>query len=79
MASKQQTKLIKHWRSLGYFVINLVRIQPTGLPDLIALKPNEVIFIESKEIWDKLSALQIAKIEILKKLKFKVYVNENEY
>ena len=79
MASKQQTKLIKHWRSLGYFVINLVRIQPTGLPDLIALKPNEVIFIESKEIWDKLSALQIAKIEILKKLNFKVYVNENEY
>ena len=79
MASKQQTKLIKHWRSLGYFVINLVKITPTGLPDLVALKPNEVIFIESKEKWDKLSPLQIAKIEILKKLKFKVYVNENEY
>ena len=79
MASKQQTKLIKHWRSLGYFVINLVKITPSGLPDLIALKPDEVIFIESKEVWDKLSALQIAKIEILKKLKFKVYVNENEY
>ena len=79
MASKQQTKLIKHWRSLGYFVINLVKITPTGLPDLIALKPNEVIFIESKEVWDKLSALQIAKIEILKKLNFKVYVNENKY
>jgi len=79
MASKQQTKLIKHWRSLGYFVINLVKITPSGLPDLVALKPNEVIFIESKETWDKLSPLQIAKIEILKKLKFKVYVNENEY
>ena len=79
MASKQQTKLIKHWRSLGYFVINLVKITPSGLPDLIALKPNEVIFIESKEKWDRLSPLQIAKIEILKKLKFKVYVNENEY
>ena len=77
--SKQQTKLIKHWRSLGYFVINLVKITPSGLPDLIALKPNEVIFIESKEKWDKLSPLQIAKIEILKKLNFKVYVNENEY
>ena len=79
MASKQQTKLIKHWRSLGYFVINLVKITPSGLPDLIALKPNEVIFIESKEKWDKLSPLQIAKIEILKKLNFKIYVNENEY
>ena len=79
MASKQQTKLIKHWKSLGYFVINLVKITPSGLPDLIALKPDEVIFIESKEVWDNLSPLQIAKIEILKKLKFKVYVNENEY
>ena len=79
MASKKQTKLIKHWKDKGYFVINLVKITPSGLPDLIALKPNEVIFIESKEVWDKLSALQIAKIEILKKLKFKVYVNENEY
>jgi Holliday junction resolvase len=79
MASKKQTKLIKHWKDKGYFVINLVKITPTGLPDLIALKPNEVIFIESKEKWDKLSPLQIAKIEILKKLNFKVYVNENEY
>ena len=79
MASKKQTKLIKHWKDKGYFVINLVKITPIGLPDLVALKPNEVIFIESKEVWDKLSALQIAKIEILKKLKFKVYVNENEY
>jgi len=79
MASKQQTKLIKHWRSLGYFVINLVKMTPSGLPDLIALKPDEVIFIESKEKWDKLSPLQIAKIEILKKLKFKVYVNQDEY
>ena len=40
---------------------------------------TSICFIESKEKWDKLSPLQIAKIEILKKLKFKVYVNENEY
>ena len=51
MASKQQSKLIKHWQEKGYFVINLVRITPVGLPDLIAIKPNEVIFIESKEVW----------------------------
>ena len=79
MASKKQTKLIKHWKDKGYLVINLVKITPIGLPDLVALKPNEVIFIESKEKWDKLSPLQIAKIEILKKLKFKVYVNQDEY
>jgi len=76
MASRQQTNLIKHWQSKGYFVINLVKITPSGLPDLIAIKHNEVIFIESKEKWDRLSALQKAKIKMLKRLGFKVYVND---
>ena len=76
MASRQQTKLIKQWQGKGYFVINLVKVTPTGLPDLIALKPDEVVFIESKEKWDKLSPLQQIKIKMLKKLGFKVYVND---
>ena len=76
MASKQQTKLIKHWQSKGYTVINLVKVTPSGLPDLIALKPNEVVFIESKEVWDKLSPLQIIKIKMLNKIGFTVYVNQ---
>ena len=75
MASKKQTKLIKHWQEKGYFVINLVKVTPSGLPDLIALKPNEVIFIESKEEWDRLSPLQKVKLKILKNLGFKTYVN----
>ena len=57
-------------------MINLVKVTPTGLPDLIALKPDEVVFIESKEKWDKLSPLQQIKIKMLKKLGFKVYVND---
>ena len=75
MASKMQTKLIKQFKNKGYFVINLVKVTPTGLPDLIALKPDEVVFIESKEKWDKLSKLQEIKIKMLKKIGFKVYVN----
>ena len=76
MASKQQTKLINQWKQRGYFVINLVKVTPSGLPDLIALKNNEVIFIESKEKWDKLSTLQRIKIKMLNELGFKVYVND---
>jgi Holliday junction resolvase len=76
LASKQQTKLIKQWQSKGYYVINLVKVTPAGLPDLIAVKPDEVVFIESKEKWDKLSKLQEIRIEMLKKLGFKVYVND---
>ena len=75
MSSKMQSRLIKHWQEKGYFVINLVKVTPSGLPDLIALKPNEVIFIESKEEWDILSPLQKVKLKILKNLGFKTYVN----
>jgi len=49
VASNQQTKLINQWKSKGYFVINLVKVTPSGLPDLIALKQNEVVFIESND------------------------------
>lgn len=76
MASRQQTKLINLWQSKGYFVINLVKVTPSGLPDLIALKQDEAIFIESKEKWDRLSPLQKVKIKMLTKIGFKVYVNE---
>jgi Holliday junction resolvase len=71
----QQAKLIKYWKDKGYFVINLVRVSPIGLPDLVCLKPNEVIFVESKEVWDRLSPLQKVRIKMLKKLGFKVFVN----
>ena len=75
MASKQQSKLIKLWKDKGYFVINLVKVMPSGLPDLIALKPNEVVFIESKEVWDRLSVLQKVRIKMLTNIGFTVYVN----
>lgn len=78
MASRQQTKLIKQWQSKGYYVINLVKVTPSGLPDLICLKPNEVIFVESKEKWDRLSPLQKVKIKILKNIGFEVYVNNDK-
>ena len=48
---KQKDKLVKYWKDKGYFVINLIRVTPIGLPDYIALKPNEVVFIERKETW----------------------------
>ena len=72
---KQQSKLKSHWQKKGYLVINLIRVTPIGLPDLIALKPNEVIFIESKEISDRLSPLQKIWLNKLTKIGFKCYVN----
>jgi Holliday junction resolvase len=74
---KQQSKLIKYWKEQGFFVINLIAITPIGLPDLLCLKPDKVIFCESKEKADKLSPLQKIWIERLKKLGFEVYLNQD--
>jgi Holliday junction resolvase len=76
---KQKDKIAKYWKDKGYFVINLIRITPIGLPDYIALKPNEVIFIESKETWDRLSELQKIRLEMLNKIGFTCYVNFDKY
>ena len=76
---KQKDKLVKYWKDKGYFVINLIRVTPIGMPDYIALKPNEVIFIESKETWDRLSELQKIRLEMLNKIGFTSYVNFDKY
>ena len=77
--SKQQTKLINIWKSKDYFVINLIRISPIGLPDLICLKPNHVVFVESKEKTDRLSALQKVWLSRLTKLGFDCFINNEKY
>jgi len=73
--SKQQTKLIKHWESKGYFVINLIVISPIGLPDLLCLKPNHVVFVESKEKSDRLSPLQKVWLNRLTNMGYDCYIN----
>ena len=77
--SKQQSKLISHWKKKGYLVINLIVISPTGLPDLICLRPNHVVFVESKEKKDTLSALQKIWLKRLTRLGFDCYVNYEKY
>lgn len=77
--SKQQTKLIEHWKSKNYFVINLIAISPTGLPDLLCLKPNHVVFVESKEKSDRLSPLQKIWLKRLTELGFDCFVNNEKY
>jgi Holliday junction resolvase len=71
----QQSKLKKYWKSKGFFVINLVRVTPTGIPDLIAIKPNKVVFIESKEDNDTLKPNQRIRLNMLTKLGFECYLN----
>ena len=68
MASKYQTKIIKRFENDGYLVINLIKTNKNGIPDLLVLKEGEKpLFIECKEKTDTLKPLQKFRIEELKK------------
>lgn len=77
--SKQQSKLISYWKSKGYFVINLVVVSKPGLPDLICVKKDHVVFVESKEKTDRLSPLQKVWLTRLTELGFDCFVNNEKY
>mgnify|MGYP001162328112 CR=1 FL=1 len=54
-----QTKKIKELEGLGYYVIKLKLTNKNGIPDLIALKKDELpLFVEVKKPNGKLSKLQ---------------------
>ena len=76
-----QTKIMRHFEKKGYFCINLTITNVKGIPDLVALKPDDVIFIEVKKKTGVVSGMQKYIIKKLKKLGFKCYVwtdvNEN--
>ena len=74
-----QKKLINHWKEKGYHVLNLVVVSPTGSPDLVCLKHDHVVFVESKEKTDRLSKLQIVWLNRLTKMGFDCYLNFDRY
>lgn len=77
MASNHQTTLIKEYESKGYYVINLVKTNKNGIPDLLCLKDGEKpIFIESKEVKDTVKPLQEYRIKELKERGFIAFVSK---
>ena len=68
--SQYQKKLIKELEAEGYYVLKLIKTNKNGIPDLVALKPDDVKFIEVKGKLTKVSELQKYRIKELKKLGF---------
>jgi hypothetical protein len=67
MASKFQSKIIKEYQDNDWYVINLIRTNKPGLPDLVCFKEgSKPIFIECKEKTDTLKPLQAFRIKELK-------------
>ena len=59
--SQYQKKISDNLEKEGYFVINLIKTNRTGIPDLLAVKKcscNSVVFIECKTPTGKLSKIQ---------------------
>jgi Holliday junction resolvase-like predicted endonuclease len=74
-------KIKKRLESYGYVVIRLRATSDSGWPDLLVLEPGgRAFFIEVKTPEGKLSAMQKAKIAILRALLFdvKIISSENE-
>ena len=66
MASKYQTRIIKEYENNGWMVINLIKTNKNGIPDLLCIKEGErPIFIECKEFNDTLKPLQKFRIKEL--------------
>ena len=69
-----QKKISDDLESKGYYVIKLIKTNKNGIPDLIALKPNEVYFVEVKKPTGKTSKLQDYRLKELRQLGFKADV-----
>jgi Holliday junction resolvase len=79
MASKHQSKVINEYKKKGYYVINLIKTNKNGIPDLLCLKDGEKpLFIECKELKDTLKPLQKFRIDELKSLGFDAFVSTSE-
>jgi Holliday junction resolvase len=73
-----QAKRIKQLEAEGYYVLKLIRVNKTGIPDLIAIKEGEILFSEIKTPRGKLSEMQKYRIKELESYGFKTEVYNGE-
>lgn len=66
--SRFQSKVIKQFEKKGYYVVNLIKTNKNGMPDLMMIKDGKVSFCECKEANDTLKELQKFRIDELKKV-----------
>jgi len=71
-----QKKIIDKYRAEGWYVINTIKTNVNGIPDLILLKDGEPpTFIECKTPTGKLSKIQVFRLNELQEKGFDCYVS----
>ena len=69
-----QRKILRRLERYGFYVLKLISTNKSGIPDLLALKPDRAIFIEVKGDKGKPSKLQLYRIQELEDLGFECYL-----
>jgi Holliday junction resolvase len=64
--SQVQKKIKERLERNGFFVTKLIQTSTNGIPDIMAIKRGNVVFLEVKAEGGKLSELQEFRIEQLK-------------
>jgi len=75
LESEYQRKIIAKYTKLGYYCIKLAKTNKNGIPDLLLLKPNDVIFVEIKGSKTVYKPLQEFRKRELQKLGFTVLLD----
>ena len=74
--SDYQKKISDDLTKQGYFVINLIKTNKNGIPDLLALKFDEPpLFVECKGLNGRLSKVQRFRLNELTERGFNCYVS----
>jgi Holliday junction resolvase len=73
-----QSKRIKQLEAEGYYVLKLQKTNKNGIPDIIALKENEILFSEIKTPKGKLSEIQKYRMKELESYGFKTELYNGE-
>jgi len=71
---KIQAKRIKQLEKEGFYVIKLIQTNKNGIPDLVALKKDCILFSEIKTKTGRLSKIQEYRLKELEKHGFRTEV-----
>jgi Holliday junction resolvase len=73
-----QRKIQKRLEADGYYCIKLIATNKNGIPDIVAVRSDETIFVEVKTPKGRLSKIQEYRLTELTRMGIKCYVSKGD-